>query len=800
LVREPRFTAAVLVPLALCLGANLTVFAVVDSILLRPLPFPEPGRLVAVFNTYPQAGVLRDGSSITNYYERRGKIGAFSGLALFRQGTAIVGEAGSTQREEITRVSPEFFSTLGAGPILGRAFTEAETSPRADGVTILTDAYWRQRFNADPQVLGRAIRVNGLQKKVIGVLAPDFRFLSSEARLYFPLSSESAQRAPKERHSGIGTEMIARLRPGIPLAEAQAQIDAHNAVMERDDPEAKMMADAGFRSLVVPLHADHVGAIRPTLLLLQAGVLFLLLIGGVNLVNLLLVRASGRTRELAIKQSMGASRWQVVSEVMVETVLLTLVGGGFGLAVGAGGIRFLAVLGADRLPLGAHIAFDARVAGITLLGALGMGTAIALPIAWFNLRGQLAGTMQSESRGSTAGRAAQRLRHSFIVAQIALAFVLLAGAGLLAQSLERAMAVSPGFRPDHTLTGQITLPGKNYPDDSARVAFTDRLLEAIGHQPGVSAVGVLTNVPFSGVNNKTGITVKGHVLQPGESIHGHYAYGVAGDTFAAFGIPLREGRFLTAADSHRQERVCVVDEDFARRYWPRGGAIGQRLFRGGEASEAETSTIVGVVGAVKQADLAEAGAQGAVYFPYNRLADSHVFVVTRMSLAAESFGATLRKIVREIDRELPVDDLRPMEVRISDSLVARRSPALLTGIFAGVALLLAAIGTYGVLSYAVARRRREIGLRMALGALPGQIRGQFLSLGLRLLAAGTLLGVLGAWMAGRAMRGILFGVPTLHVATLVGTTVILSGVSLFACLLPSDRAARISPMEALSEE
>ena len=445
---------------------------------------------------------------------------------------------------------------------------------------------------------------------------------------------------------------------------------------------------------------------------------------------------------------------------MVETLLLTALGGLLGLVVGAWGIRLLEVLGADRLPLGAHIAFDGWLAAIGLAGAVLLGVVIAVPIAWFNLRSHLENALQSESRTGTVSRAAQRLRHGFIVAQIALAFVLLAGAALLGLSLKKVMAVSPGFRADHVLTGQFTLPYGDFRRITRRVAVLDRLLESIGQQPGVAAAGTITNVPLSGDSGKTAITPKGYVPPPGESLHGHYSYGVTGDYFSALGIPLREGRFLTSADSHRPERVCVVDEDFARRYWPNGGALGQRVFQGSDSDDAKLFTIVGVVGAVKQAELTEPQGQGAVYVPYADRDDANVFVVTRTSQSPEAFADTLRKLVRATDPELAIDDIRSMDTRIAESLIARRSPALLAGIFAGVALLLAAIGTYGVLSYAIAQRRREIGIRMALGAQTRQIGAQFLSLGLRLLAAGTILGLMGAWLAGRAMQSVLFGVPS----------------------------------------
>ena len=795
--KTPAFTVTALATVAICLGANLAIFAVIDSILLRPLPFPQPDRLVTIYNTYPKAGVENDGSSITNYYERRGNIPAFSSLSMYMERAETVGDPGSMQQEEIVRISPEFFTTLGVSPAIGRNFTEEETAAQKN-VIILTDAFWRQRFNSDPNILGRDTRINGIQRKIVGVLPPGFRFLSSEARVFLPIKSDMEERGPKARHTNIyGTYLIARLKPGAAIAEAQAQIDAHNAAVEEDNPEAKMMAEAGFRSLVRPLHAEHVRSIRPTLLLMQAGVFFLLLIGAVNLVNLLLIRASGRAKEMAIRRSMGASRVHVVRQVIIETVLLTFVGGLLGLAVGAWGIRLFEVLGADRLPLGAHIAFDGWLASIGLAGAVVLGVVIAVPIAWFNLSTHLAHALQSESRTGTISRAAQRLRHGFIVAQIALAFVLLAGAALLGLSLKKAMAVSPGFRSHHVLTGECTV---SWDLQRERVGIVDRLLESIRQQPGIAATGTITNIPLSGDSGKTAVTPKGYVPPPGQSVHGHYSYAVHGEYFSALGIDLREGRFLTSADSHRAERVCVVDEDLARRYWPNGGALGQRIALGDEKDDAQLFTVVGVVGAVKQAALTEAQGQGAVYLPYAYRDKESIFIVTRTSQRPEAFAETLRKLVRAAHPALAVDNIRSMDTRIADSLITRRSPALLAGIFAGVALLLAAIGTYGVLSYAVAQRRREIGIRMALGAQREQIGAQFLSLGLRLLAAGTILGLVGAWLAGRAMQSILFDVPTLHVATLFGTALVMTAVSLVACLIPARRATKVDPIEALRAE
>ena len=450
----------------------------IDSILLRPLPFPEAGRLVTVFNTYPKAGVERDGSSITNYYERRGRIPAFAAVAIYRYGTAIVGEAGSTEREQIARVSPDFFSTLGAGPAMGRGFTDEETTFQTDEVVILTDAYWRQHFNADPHVIGRQIRVDGLRNTVVGVLPPGFRFLSSEARLYFPFSSRPEDRSSGQRHSGGNAkQMIARLKPGATLAQAQAQIDAQNTTLEADDPQAKMMADAGFRSVVVPLHADHVASDPPRLA----------------------VVAGGRVRSVADRRRQpdefafdprqrpregnrcpaGAGR---------EPAARGQRGDRRDHAADAG--RRLArarrrgrrnpppgVLGADRLPLGSQIAFDARLACVAVLGAVVLGLVLAVPIAWFNLRGSSGqrdpigdSRRNGEPRRSKPAPWLHRGADCVGIRSVG-------GAGLLGLSLERAMAVSPGFRPDHVLTGQISLPWNKYPDWPARLAFNERLLK-----------------------------------------------------------------------------------------------------------------------------------------------------------------------------------------------------------------------------------------------------------------------------------------------------------------------------------
>ncbi|HYT69069.1 MAG TPA: ABC transporter permease [Vicinamibacterales bacterium] len=801
LAAAPTFTATAVATLALCMGANLTIFAVVDSILLRPLPFPDAGRLVTIFNRYPRAGVMDDGASITNYYERRGRIAAFSSLALYRDDGVIVGETGTTERDFVMRVTPDFFATLGVTPMLGRVFREEEATIGADHVVLLSEPYWRQLFDGNPGAVGRTLRINGAPYTIVGVLPAGFSFLSSKARLFLPLSSRAGDREAAWRHSGNSSHMIARLAPGVTVADAQAQIDAHNSAVAVGDPEAAMIAATGFRSVVVPLHASHVASVRPALLLLQAGAAVLLLIGLANIANLFFIRAGSRAKELAVRRAIGARTSHIVSAVMAETLLLGVAGGAAGLVVARAGIDLIGTLGASRLPLGSHIAMDARTGVVALGAALAVAMGLGAAIAWHHIRADSGDALRSETRGGTTTRHAQRLRHAFLVAQIALSFVLLSGSMLLALSLRALTSVSPGFRPEQVLSGQVSLPWTRYDSELRRLSFIDRLMTELQHAPGVAAAGVSTNVPLSGNTIKSAATILGQPPRGGESPRGVYSYGIAGDYFVTMGIPLREGRFLSPADVRPGSRVCVVDEDFVQRYWPQGGAIGHRLFAGSrEGDPGDAYTIVGVVGSVRQASLSESDRVGAVYYPYSERFDSAVFVVTRATLSAESVQSDLRRIVRGIDPELPVNNLRTMDTRVADSLVTRRSPALFAAVFSTIALLLAAIGTYGVLSYAVSGRRREIGIRVALGARPEEIRRQFVAIAIRILATGTAVGIAGAWVAGRGMRGLLFGVPPASIPGFAITTAILSIVCLAACLLPARRAARISPIEALARE
>lgn len=799
LARSPGFAATAIATLALCLGANLAIFAVVDAVLVRALPYPQPDRLVTLFNAYPGAGVDRSGASMANYFDRRHALRAFRSLALYNDGTTIVGGAGSPETVPIARVTPEFFSTLGVPLARGRAFTDAELAYGTDQVAILTDEYWRSHFGADPHVLGRTFLNDGLTQTIIGVLPPHFRYLSSRAQFFRPASSDSKDRLPAARHSN-NYAMIARLAPGVSLAQAQAEMDAFNFAQLKTDPYRDIVQGAGYHTTVALLHADFVRTARPMLLLLQAGVGVLLLIGCVNLVNLLLIRASARSKELAVRQALGASRGVLARGALAETALLALAGAAGGLAVGGAGIALLRVLAVDRLPLGATIGFDYRLILAALAAAAVVAAGLALPVVVLTGRGDLASVLQTESRSGTTSRATQRVRLAFIVLQIALAFVLLSGAGLLGLSLQRVLAARPGFDPSGVLTASLSLPWKNYRDDRSRIAFVQRLLPALAALPGVQHAAIVYGLPFGGGFNDSAVTVDHQSATAADKVRAHYVASVGGEYFQALRIPLVRGRLPGEADLAAKNKVCVVDQAFAERYWPGGDPLGHRLIQDVTWADKDASTIVGVVGNVKQNELANGTDHGEVYFPYGTQAPNFFYVAVRCGLPPAAVAPMLRRAVAQLDPELPLNDIRPLQARIDDSLTARRSPALMAYIFAGTALLLAAIGTYGLLSYAVAQREREIGIRMALGALPAQIRGQFLGIGLRALLAGAALGTLAAWAAGRAMQGMLFDVPPLPLGILLLTVAVMTATTIAAALIPAGRAMRTNPMTALRSD
>ncbi len=799
LLRTPAFTITALATLALCIGANTAIFAVVDALVLRPLPFPEPARLMTVINSYPGAGNPRGGPSIPNYFERREAITAFAHVALINPVGAVVGGPGNLRQVEAARVTPEFFAVLGVSLAKGQMFGDDKFTYQTEGVAVITNEFWRTEFGADPDIIGKTLVADGLPGRIIGVLPPGFRFLSSKAQFFKPLAFNPPERALVNRHHSPALTMIARLAPGATVAEAQGQLDALDARQALIDPKAPFLKEWGYRSLVRPLHADYVREIRPILLLLQAGVLVLLLIGMVNLTNLLLVRISGRGRELAVRQALGARQGRLARETWLETTLLALGGGILGLGLGATGVRLLMTLGANQLPLGATIAFDARVAGVVMVATLILGGLLAIVPIWFLRRLTINAQLQSEA-AAIAGGVSQRLRQIFGMLQIALAFVMLCGAGLLGISLHRALSQPVGFTREHTLMGHVTLPWKGYPTGRHQAHFVYRLEQAMSALPGEVRFAVSDGLPFSGMR-RTSVAAELYATSASVTARAHYLTAVSPDYWRTMGIPLLRGKLLGREQYAPQSpRVCVIDRALADAYWPGTDPVGKRLSIGTAFHRDAALTVIGVVENVKQDQLTETEPQGTIYLHYGQFPTGWMRVVMRSPLPPAVLGETLRKKVQEIDPELFVRGIMTMEQLIDDSLLARRSPAILAALFAGVALLLCAVGTYGVLAYAVSHRRREIGVRLALGAQPRQVVNLFLGMGLKLLFGGCAFGLLGAWMTGRMMRSVLFEVAPFSPLVIGGVTALLGLVVLMAIALPAVRAAAVDPCETLRHD
>jgi predicted permease len=798
--RSPGFAATAIATLAICVGANLAIFAVVDAVLIRPLPYPQSDRLVTMYYVYPKVPSAVSGASLTNYYERRGKIPAFSSIAEIQESTSVIGETGATSIEKLGRVTPDFFDTIGVKPLMGRAFKESELTYQTDNEAVLSYEAWKDWYGSDPNILGKLVRSDGIPRTIVGVLPPSFQFLDFRALVYMPLSSEDGERNVGARHN-LGKTLVGRLTGHSTVAEAVSELAALDAAIAPSFPDAKVVADSGCHTVVEPLHADYVARVRPVLLLLQAGAALLLVIGCANLINLLLIRSSDRAREFAIRQALGATSGHLLRDTMTEALILAGVGGLLGVCAGLAGTRLLATLGEDRIPFASEASFDWKFAIVSIACAIGSGIAIGAPVAWLSLRSRIVATLHSESRTSTAGRSTQKLRNGFIVAQVALAFVLLTGASLLGLSLKHAMEVNPGFVSDHVVTGRMSLTWKGYHDLPSFGRFFDRVLERTQALPGVKSVGVTSQVPTIGTGTSEIITVVGYTPPRGEIASVHDRYAVAGDYFQAMGIPLVAGRFLTEEDCHRNDRVCVVDKAFAEQYWPGADPLGRTLYPGSPSPDHEEPfRVVGVVGVVKQTSLTESMSRGGVYMPYTFMFARGYFLAVRTAGDPGALGKTLSRIVRTVDPEMPLTDIRTMDVRIHDGLAGRRSPAFMAGLFAVTAFLLAAVGLYGVMAYSVAQRTREFGVRLALGARPSDILQFVFWHGIRLAVLGLCVGVASSAALMGYLSSFLYGLTAANLPAYTLVSVALVAMSGAACILPAVRATRVDPIVALRSD
>jgi predicted permease len=803
--KDKAFTTTAALTLALCIGANTALFSVVHHVLLRPLPFPDADRIVLMANHYPGAGdEIGGNSSAPDYYDRLRETTVFDEQAMYNSSDVSVDQNSTPTRVRILNVTPSFCRLLRVPPRLGRTFTDSEGEIGSEKKVILTDAFWRAQFGGRPDAVGQDLRIDGQPYTVVGVMPPGFTFLNEEVMLWRPLAFTPQRK--EQRHSN-NWRNIARLKPGATVAQAQAQINAlNNANLDRFPQYKQLLINARFYTSVERLQDEIVRNVRSTLYLMWGGAIFVLLIGAVNVANLVLVRSRARIKELATRLALGAGRLRVGRQLVTESVVLTLASAAVGLGVAYALLRMLGALALQDLPRGYEIHIDAAVVAYTLGIAAVIGIVLGLiPVASV-LPANLTTVLREEGRSSTTGRGARALRRVLVVAQVAFAFVLLIGAGLLFASFRRVLAVDPGFDPRSVLTTSVQLPRSRYKPEEAW-AFTTGALQRIRAIPGVVSAGATDTIPFGGDHSDSVILAEGYQMSPGESVISPSQVDVTPGYFEAMHATLLRGRYFDDRDSAAAPRVVIVDEKLAKRFWPNQDPIGRRMYQPQDINDLTAITpktvfltVVGVVKDIKLADLVHGnGAVGAYYYPMSQDPSFGITFAVRTATDPAAAGAPVRDAIVSLDRELPLFDTRTMEEWLDKSLVSRKSPVVLSLGFGAVALFLSAIGIYGVLAYGVTQRTKEIGIRIALGSSAAAIFDLVLREGLALVGAGFVIGLVGAFALRKSLQSQLFGISASDPSVVVVVALILGVVAMVACLLPARRATRIDPIVALTQ-
>jgi predicted permease len=807
LTKDRAFATTAIVTLAICIGANAAILSIVRSVVLKPLPVPHADRIVMFHNNYPKAGAVKGSTGVPDYFDRRAQTDVFDELALYRRQGATLGAKDGAQRIVTLRATPSFFRLVSAAPILGRGFTETEGEEGHDQEAILGYSLWQREFGGAHDVVGRSVHLSGTAYDIVGVLPADFTFLDHDVDVYLPAAFTAKEKSDESRHSN-NWNMIAMLKPGVAIERAQSEVDAINRRNDERFPQLRqVLHDAGFYTAVDRLQDDVVEDVRAVLLLLWGGVLFVLLIGCLNIANLVLVRASGRTREMATRQAIGASVGRLGRQLLTETTLLSIVGGVIGLFVGWWALRLVPVLGLDGMPRGHEIALDPWSVSVILGLALVAGVLFGImPLARLS-RLDVNGALREESRGGTASRGTNIIRRGLAMAQVTIAFVLLIGAGLLAASFRQALRLDPGFTASGVITGAISLPAAMYPEDTKTQSFTDRLLASVRAIPGVHGAGVTTTVPLAGDHNDSVVLAEGYQMRPGESLISPNLIKASDGYLEAMGTPLVRGRSFTAADDTHHPLVAVVDERLAQHFWPGQDPLGHRLYQPGSPDnlfktgpDTKWITVVGVVKEVQFDGLAMATMPvGSVYLAFAQSPERGYGLVVKSSLDSASTVSAIRRALAGINPSLPFYSVKAMGDYVDLALLPRRVPMLLAGGFAVVALLLSAVGVYGVLAYGVAQRRREIGIRLALGSTGLEVFRLIIQEGVKIVLAGLALGFAGLVALRHALTAVLYGVTPLDTTVLASVTLALVVVACLAMVIPARRAARVSPATALME-
>ena len=800
LLKQPGFTVVAVIALALGIGANTAIFSVVNAILLRPLNYKDSDRLVQINHNYPKLD-LKASVSASGYTHYRDNCDAFEAIGAASFWPVNLTDTGDPERLQGLAITHTFLPMLGIEPARGRVFTANEDQPGHNRVVVLSDGLWRRRFAGDPNLVGNTIRLNGEQYTVIGIMPPSFQFgreFAQQIDLFSPVALTPEQLDTNRWRSEF-LSVLAKLKPNVTLDQAQAEMDTIAANVRQvyfgggdaNDPSSWGLLLRSLREIVV-------GEIRPALLVLLAAVGFVLLIACANVANLLLARAALRHKEIAIRSALGAGRGRVIRQLLTESLLLATIGGALGLALAHWGIRALLSLNEDRIPRAGEIGIDARVlfftGGVALLTGVLFGLFPALQTSKCDLHAVL-------KEGGRSGSARRSVRGLFVVAEVALALVLLIGAGLLMKSFQKLQEVDPGFKPEHLLAMQISLPATKYRDPQQIDAFFQQALDKIKALPGVQSAGVSTSVPMSGFNSAGSFGIEGRNIAPGEMAPWGNRWFAGASYFQTMGVALIKGRYFDDRDVRDAPQVAIIDETMERKFWPDQDPIGKRIgFQRDPQGNPIWREVVGVVGHVKHKGL-EGESPVQYYIPHRQLPVNTVFLVVRTAVEpASSMAGAVRGSIQEVDRELPVFRVTTMEQMVADSMTPRRFAMTLLGVFAFVALILASVGLYGVMSYSVTHRTNEIGIRMALGARVTDVLAMVVGQGMKLSLAGVGIGLAGAFALTRVMRTLLFGVSATDPLTYAVVALVLSAVSLLACFVPARRATKVDPMEALRYE